>query len=86
MMTLLFMMLIMGFGAAAMGKKFRIFTTATFLVFLVFGILIGTEAPDIQTGLPTPYIGIWERINIAAFMLWVVVFAIAVLRKKNFTA
>ncbi len=86
MMTLLFMMLIMGFGAAALGKKFRIFTTATFFVFLVFGILIGTEAPDIQAGLPTPYIGIWERINIAAFMLWVVVFAIALLRKKNFTA
>jgi hypothetical protein len=86
MMTLLFMMLIMGFGAAALEKKFRIFTTVTFSVFLVFGILIGKEAPDIQAGLPTPYIGIWERINIAAFMLWVVVFAFALLRKKNFTA
>jgi hypothetical protein len=80
------MMLTMGFGAAALGKKFRIFTTVTFLVFFVFGILIGTETPNINAGLPTPYIGIWERINIAAFMLWVVVFAIAVLRKKNFTA
>ena len=82
MMTLLFMMLIMGFGAAALGKKFRIFTTSTFLVFLVFGILIGKEAPNIQASLPTPYIGIWERINIAAFMLWVAVFAIALLRRK----
>jgi hypothetical protein len=83
MMTLLLMMLIMGFGAAALGKKFRIFTTATFLVFLVFGIMIGTEAPNIQAGLPTPFIGIWERINIGAFMVWVVVFASAVLRKKT---
>ena len=85
MVTLLFMMLIMGFGAAALGKKFRLFTTTTFLVFLVFGILIGTEAPDIQASLPTPHIGIWERINIAAFMFWVVVFAFPVLRKKNVT-
>jgi hypothetical protein len=85
MMTLLFMMLTMGFGAAALGKKFRIFTTVNFLVFFVFGILIGTETPNINAGLPTPYIGIWERINIAAFMLWVVVFAITLLRKKNVT-
>jgi len=83
MMTLLFMMLIMGFGAAALGKRFRIFTTATFLVFVVFGILIGKEAPDLQANLPTPYIGVWERVNIAAFMIWVVVFAIALLRKKS---
>jgi Protein of unknown function (DUF998) len=86
MMTLLFMTLIMGFGAAALGKKFRLFTAATFLVFVVFGMLIGTEAPDLQTNLPTPYIGIWERINIATFMIWVVVFTIALLRKKNSSA
>jgi hypothetical protein len=86
MMTLFFMMLIMGFGAAALGKRFRIFTAATFLVFVLFGILIGKEAPDIQANLPTPYIGIWERINIAAFMIWVVVFTITLLRKKNPTA
>lgn len=83
MMTLLFMTLIMGFGAAALEKGFRLFTAATFLVFVVFGMLIGKEAPDLQANLTTPYIGIWERINIATFMIWVVVFAIVLLRKKN---
>jgi len=82
MITLLFMMLIMGFGAAALGKKFRIFTSVTFLVFVVFGMLIGKEAPNIQANLSTPFIGIWERINIAAFMLWIAVFSVVLLRRK----
>jgi uncharacterized membrane-anchored protein YitT (DUF2179 family) len=82
MMTLLFNMLLMSFGAAALGKRFRIFTIATFVVFIVFGCLIGVEAPGIQANLPTPGIGVWERINIGAFQLWIAVFAIALLRKE----
>lgn len=85
MIALLFMMLIMGFGAAALGKKFRIFTTATFLVFVAFGLLIATEASDIQADVATTFLGIWERINIATFMLWVLVFAIVLLYNKNHT-
>ena len=83
MVTILLMMLIMGFGAAALGRSFRLYTLVTFIVFIIFGILIGTEAPGIPKDLPTPRIGIWERINIGAFMLWVMVFAIALLRRKN---
>ena len=83
MVTLLLMMLIMGFGAAAFAKSFRIYTIITFVVFIIFGALIGTEAPGIPENLPTPRIGIWERINIGAFMLWVIVFAIAILRKEK---
>lgn len=83
MITLILMMIIMGFGAAALGKRFRLFTIATFIIFILFGIMIGTEAPGIQRNLPTPYIGIWERINIGAFMLWVIVFAIVLIRRKN---
>lgn len=82
MITLLLMMFIMGFGAAALGKGFRFFTIATFVVFITFGVLIGTEAPGIPRNLPTPYIGTWERINIGAYMLWVIVFAVALLNRK----
>ena len=85
MTTLLLMMFIMGFGAAALGKGFRFYTIATFVVFITFGILIGTEAPGIPKNLPTPHIGIWERINIGAYMLWVIVFAIALLRRQKLT-
>ena len=82
MTTLLLMMFIMGFGAAALGKGFRFFTIVTFVVFITFGVLIGMEAPGIPRNLPTPHIGTWERINIGAYMLWVIVFAIALLNRK----
>jgi hypothetical protein len=82
--TILFMMVIMAYGAAALGKRFRIYTIATWIVFMVFGILTGMESPGIQRNLPTPHIGTWERINIGAFMLWVIVFAIILLKSKKF--
>jgi amino acid transporter len=81
MATILLMMLMMGFGTAALGTSFRIYTAVTFVLFIVFGILIGTQAAGIPKNLPTPQIGIWERINIGAFMLWIIVFAIALLSK-----
>jgi hypothetical protein len=83
MITLLFMMLIMGFGAYASDRSFRLYTVATWVVFIVFGILTGVESPGINNNSPTPHIGVWERINIAAFMLWVIVFAVVLLKTKK---
>jgi amino acid transporter len=85
MVTILIMMLLMGFGAAALGKRFRIFTVAIFAVFIVFGVLSGMESPHINANLPTPKLGTWERINIGAFMIWVIVFANVLLHRKNVT-
>ena len=75
-------LLMIGFGAAALEKKFRIYSIVTVALFIVFGILTTMESPGIESGKPTPYIGIWERINIAAYMLWIAVFAIVLLRRK----
>jgi len=83
MMTLSLMMLIMAFGAAALGKSFRIYTAISFIVFILFGILIGQEAPGIPKDLPTPGIGIWERINIGVFMIWVIIFAVVLVNKYS---
>jgi len=82
-MTLLFMMLLMGFGAAALGKSFRYYTITTFIVFIVFGMLTFTESSRMEANLPTPWMGLWERINIAAFMLWMMVFAFELLRREK---
>jgi len=81
MMTLLFNIVLMGFGAAALGKGFRIYTVVSFAAFIVFGILIAIEAPGVQPNLPTPWIGFWERANISVFQLWVIVFTITLLRE-----
>ncbi len=83
MITVLFMMILMGFGAAVLGKSFRLFTIVIFLIFIIFGALSGMESPGINANLPTPHLGIWERINIGAFMLWVIVFANALLKKEK---
>jgi hypothetical protein len=77
------MLLMIGFGAAAFGKSFRIFSIAIVLTFILFGILTTQESMVLEAGLPTPNVGIWERVNIGAYMLWVVVFAFALLRREK---
>jgi len=73
--TVLFMFLAIGFGAAALGKRFRVYSIVSGLVLLAFGGLTFVDAPRLQANLPTPWIGLWERINISVFLLWVVVVA-----------
>ena len=84
--TLLLMVLAIGFGAAALGKRFRLYSIATIVIFVVFGTLTGIEGPAVAKNLPTPWIGVWERINIGAFMLWVIVLAVAILRRPGVAA
>ncbi|MCU7549369.1 DUF998 domain-containing protein [Chitinophagaceae bacterium LB-8] len=82
--TVLLMLLAIGFSAAAFGKRFRIYAIVTLVVLLVFGTLTGLDAPKIDANLPTPWIGVWERINVGVFMLWVVVMAIVLLQAKEY--
>lgn len=77
------MLVVIVVAAAAFGKQFRLYSSATILIMLVFGILTGLDAPRIAKNLPTPLIGVWERINIGAFLLWVIVLAIALLRVQT---
>jgi hypothetical protein len=70
--TVFLMFLAIGFGATAFGKRFRSYSIVTIVVLLVFGGLTFLEAPRLQANLPTPWIGLWERINISVFLLWVV--------------
>ena len=80
MATVLLFLLSIGFGAAALGKRFRLYSIATIIVLLAFGILTGLDAPLIEKNLPTPWIGVWERINIGVYMLWVIVLSIILLK------
>jgi hypothetical protein len=72
----------MGFGAAAFGKYFRIYTIGTMAIFLVFGILAGQYQPAYVANLPTPWMGFYERINIYGYLLWIVVLAVTLLRAQ----
>jgi len=79
--TILLMFLAIGFTAAALGRAFRIYSIVSIIILLVFGGLTAIDAPHVQSNLPTPYAGVWERINIGVFLFWVIVLAVILLRK-----
>ncbi|MFI5209379.1 MAG: DUF998 domain-containing protein [Gemmatimonadales bacterium] len=82
MVTVLLMLLAIGFGAAAFGRWFRLYSIVTLLLLLAFGVLVYLESPGIPADLPTPMIGIWERLDIGLFLVWVVVLAAALLQAQ----
>jgi hypothetical protein len=81
--TVLLMMGIIAYGRRAFGKAFKTFSFVTIPILLVFGILTSMSAPDLQANLPTPWLGVWERICIAVYMVWVVVLAVRVLQWRR---
>jgi hypothetical protein len=78
--TVALMFLAIGAGAAAFGRRFRLYSVASIVVFLVFGGLTFLEASRLQANLPTPWIGLWERVNITTFQVWIAAFAARLLR------
>lgn len=79
----LFTLLAIGFGATAFGMQFRLYSIVTLLVLVVFGTLAGLDGARIAAQLPTPWLGVTERINIGSYLLWVGVLAIALLRRSH---
>jgi hypothetical protein len=78
--TVLLMFVAMGFAAGAFGKRFRLYSIASIVVLVAFGALTFRDAPRVQANLSTPWIGLWERIDISVFLFWIVVLAIVSLR------
>jgi hypothetical membrane protein len=76
----LLLLLAIGFGAFALGKRFRVYSFATLLIVIVFGAVTAPYAALLAIGQPTPGFGILERINIYSSLVWVAVLAIALLR------
>jgi hypothetical protein len=75
-------LLAVGFTAAGLGKAFRVYSIATMGTLIAAGALTSIDAPRVQANLPTPWIGVWERINIAAWLVWVVVLAVILSRQE----
>lgn len=76
-------LLALAFAAVVLGKRFRYYSIATFAMLFLFGVLTFLDAPGVASNQPTPLIGVWERINIGVFLLWVVVLAIILLKKDR---
>jgi len=82
--TVLGNLLTIGFGAVGFSKRFRLYSIVTILILLIIGGLTGpAAAPRIEANLPTPWFGIWERIIILGFLLWVTVLSMNLLRSEK---
>jgi hypothetical membrane protein len=77
----LLLLLALGFGAFALGKAFRAYSIATLVIVIAFGVLSAPYAALLAAGRATPGFGILERINIYGSLLWIVVLAVALLRR-----
>ena len=75
--TVLLMLLAIAVGAAAFGQMFRLYSISSLVVLAAFGVLTFLDAPKLSANLPTPWLGVWERINLGVFLLWIVAFATA---------
>lgn len=78
----LLILLAIGFGATAFGKRFRFYSIATLAVLVVFGTLTFLSAPRLEANLPTPWLGLVERINLGGYLLWVALLAAVLLRAQ----
>ena len=72
----------LAFGAA-FGVRFRIYSIATIVILLAFGTLTSSNTSRVAANLPTPWVGLWERISIVVFLIWVVVMAVVLLRTRR---
>lgn len=81
--TVLLMIAAMSFGAAAFRGVMRAYTVVTIVVMTVFGSLTSLEAGQIEQGLPTPWIGVWERASITAYLAWVAVVSVVLISKDR---
>jgi hypothetical protein len=80
-LTVLLILLIIATGAAADGRGFRIYSYATIVVLLAAGAWAAMGASQLEANLPTPWMGVKERINIYGYMLWLAALALVLWRE-----
>ncbi|WP_346112373.1 DUF998 domain-containing protein [Nonomuraea maheshkhaliensis] len=71
-----------GFAAAAFGKAFRGYSLVTLVALIVFGALSGMQGPRLAANEPTPWLGVFERVNVGGYLVWLVVLAVVLLRAR----
>jgi hypothetical membrane protein len=81
--AVLMIMSAIGFAATDLGRRFRLYSIVTIVVILTFGAWSGIDAPRVAQGLPTPWIGVKERIFWYAYQLWFIVLALTMLRQPT---
>jgi hypothetical protein len=70
-------------AAATLGGWFRGYSLLTLAVALAFGAVAGAQGSQLAANEPTPWLGVYERINIGAYLLWMAVLAVVLLGRTG---
>lgn len=70
-------------GAFALGRVFRVYSLATLAAMIVASVPTFAYAPRVAANLPTPGMGILERIVVYAPLVWLAVLGIALMRDRR---
>lgn len=78
-----FFFAMIGVGMFVFGRSFRWYSIATIVAMAVFGMLMNMDIGAVSDNEPTPWLGVWERIAVEGAMLWMAVFAAALLWRRQ---
>jgi hypothetical protein len=82
-LTVFIIFLFVSVGSMSAGKSFRNYSYLTILAMLVFGYFVARQTPQVVAQLPTPWMGVMERISAFSPMIWMSVFARVLLSKSK---
>jgi len=81
--TVLLMLAAIVVAARAFGPRFRVYSIVSLTVLLVCGAATFESASRVGRDLPTPWLGVWQRINLSMFLLWIAILAFTLLRSAR---
>ena len=70
-------------GRNAFGPGFRRYSVRTVVVMLFFFALTMRDVPNVAANLPTPFMGVNERISMAAWLLWIAVLSVKLFQSPD---
>ncbi len=79
----LFALAEIGCGAAALNRCFRVYSIMTVVTALVFGALTSTQAANLVDRKSTPLMGVYERVSVGAWLLWIAVLSVILARGRD---
>jgi hypothetical protein len=84
--TAIFVITELALAAASFGNRFRAYAAASAVVMLVFGSLTSSWPAKIEAGEATPWMGLFERISIVTWLVFLVVLAATLMRQRRTSA
>jgi uncharacterized membrane protein len=81
--SVMLMTVMICFGALSFDNKFRSLSFVILALMLFFGTLTGIGSPGINAGTPTPWLGLWERLSLGAFLVWMVMLYVKLIQKSG---